>query len=694
MIKRLIDIIFHPATLSLVFSAIIIILIPPVFNKYIAKTIKSKTITAHEVYSYHDLNKDGYSEEICYSDPANSNPTFIVKSKGDIVDQWHFDGVFERQMFFTYCDYNNDSVDEVFVFTRDNDSIFVYGINPFKIGFPHFCKKFIDKSRKAKEKYDITILVCDFPDIDKDGFKEIVFSINTGLSKQPRNLYILDIFNDSIIKSPESGTAIYDPMAFDLNGDGYNEYTGGTRAFGNFLSEAEIPYPDQHGWLMVLDKNMKFLFEPNKFGQYKTLLDINPYKPHDKTHLVVFQKHQGSEDIKNKLMLFNIDGKKIRERIVGEFEDVDKSFLISRNASIRDDIYLFYNNGQVELLDSNLQIIDSFKLNGIQNVKPDRIDIDLDGEEEFLFLGEDRQNLIITRNDFSNQITIDMVNDLKSGIYHSVIKRGLEKPQLFIQYGTETKTIEYYKNPLYTFKYLIWAGIYGVVFLFLFLFYKVQQVRIFKTERKIAELQLKSIKSQIDPHFTLNLIDSIGNLFYKKDNETAGNVFNKYAKLLRTTILSSENISISLEGEIEYVRNYLDLEQFRYDNKFQYKIETDKNVNVNVDVPKMFIHTFVENAVKHGLKHNRDRGFLEIAIRKNLNTIEIKIRDNGVGREKAREYSRLSTGKGLFILDQMLVLYFKLKKVRISYTITDLYNQDQEPEGTLITVKIPVRTKK
>ena len=693
MFKRILYILIHPATLSLIIGTIIIIILPPVFNKYIVKTIKTKLITEYEVFSYHDLDYDGYSEEIWYQNPPGSHPSFLVKNKGKITDQWHFTGVFERQVFFTYCDFNNDSVDEIFVFTRDKDSIFFYGVYPFKTGQRYFYKKFIDKCRKAKGNYDITILVCDFPDIDNNAYKEIVFEISTGLSLQPRNLYVLDIFNDTVIKSPESGIAVHCPVAFDINNDGYNEYMGESRAFGNCPKEKEIPYTDQHAWLMVLDRNMKFIFEPIKFGEYKTVLDIKPFKPMNTTYLVVFQKHQGQEDIKNKLILFDINGNNIKERKVDDFDGIESSFLLSRDISKCNDLFMIYNNGQVEQLDSNLNTINSFEIKGILNIMPIRADIDLDGTDEFLFWSEDMQSLIITRNDFSYPVTINLINDLTGGIYHSVIRRGNEKPQLYIQCGCHAFTFEYFKNPLHPYKYLIWAGVYGGVFLFLFLLQKVQQARAshkYETEREIAELQLKSIKSQTDPHFTLNLINSIGALFYSKDSEKASLVFGQYARLLKTTILSSDNIAIPIKEEIENVEIYLYLEKFRYDGKFDYEFDVADGTDTSIEIPKMLIHTFAENAIKHGIIHLRDRGNIKISIEYDNKFFYIQIEDNGVGRTKAAKHSGLSTGKGMKIIDDMIKLYYELKKVKITFEITDLFDDRNNSKGTLVKITIPV----
>lgn len=377
-----------------------------------------------------------------------------------------------------------------------------------------------------------------------------------------------------------------------------------------------------------------------------------------------------------------------------DFIGIENSFLISRDNLKQNDLYLFLNNKEIMEIDSNLNIVRTISLPDVQNLRPFRIDVDLDGKDEFIFMAKDRQGIIITRNDFTFPVKLPFTNDIAGVSYFSLIYQGDQKPNLYFQLGGQSFIIKYSKNPLYPVKYIIWIVIYGIVFTLLFLLQKVQNIRAkkkFETEHKIAELQLKSIKGQTDPHFTLNLIDSIGNLFYKRDSEKASYVFGKYAKLLRTTILSAENISVSLENEIEYVKNYLDLEKFRYDDKFSYNIEIDKKTNTQVEIPKMLIHTFVENAIKHGLKHKEGWGKLNISIEKRNKSIEVGIRDNGVGRQKAKEYSKLSTGKGLQILDNMLDLYYGLRKTKITYQITDLNGDKGEPDGTLVIIYIPIK---
>ena len=692
MIKRGLNILIHPLTLSLLIGCIIIYLLPPVFELYKVKLVKYIKDDPRKVTFYYDLDNDGYSEEIWFMEFSPNIPGVIIKTKDKIIKQWNFKGNFMISQPCITGNYNNDEFKEVYVFTYSDDSIYIHGIDPFVNTETPFIEKFIDTYKLRNGLFDGQVFSCDFNDLNSDGFKEIVFAINTGLARRPRKIYVFDIKNKTITTSPKSGTPILKPIAFDLNNNGYNEYTFENSAFENI--EEDISFSDNHAWLMVLDRNMQFLFEPVKFGQFKTVIQVNPFRTSKTTYLAVLQKHQGHEDIPNSLFLYDINGKRIREKILGDFVEIEDSWLISRDDTKRNDLYLIHDNGEVEQLDTNLKTINVTKIDDITDGKTIRMDIDLDGVDEFLFGGENMQELILTRNDFSHPVILETPNDLIGGRYYSVIKRRDKSPQLFIQFGANLFIFDYFKNPLYYFKYAVYAGIFAGVYLLMFLIYKVQQIRAqhkYETEKKIAELQLKYVKTQTDPHFTLNIINSLGTLFYKNDPDKANYIFGKYANLLRNTILRSDDISISLSEEIEYVENFLELEKFRLNNKFDYKIQIAENVNQENKVPKMLLHTFVENAIKHGIRHLETKGKLNISLEASNKNYIFIITDNGVGRIKAKKYSKFSTGKGLKILDQILGLYLNLEGIKIKYDIVDLYDNFGDPAGTKVVINVPVK---
>ena len=498
MLKRGLNILIHPLTLSLLIGCIIIFLLPPVFDRYKVKRVKHITDYSKRVTAFYDFDNDSLSEEIWLFEFTKNTPAVIIKTKGKYIDQWNFDGDFLNGQFFMYGDYNNDSLDEIYLFTFFNDSIHINGIDPFASELTYFTKKFVDIGRLYNNILECEVFECNICDINDDGYKEIIFLISAGLSRQPRSMYAFDIINDTIIKSPESGTNLVFPIAFDINGDDYDEYTFESSAFGNY--KTPVPYTDHHAWLMVLDRNMQFLFEPVKFGQFKTVIQVNPFRTNKTTYLAVLQKHQGHEDIENALYLYDINGKRIKERILGDFVEIENSWLISRDNMKRNDLFLIHNNGEVEQLDTNLQTINVLQIDGIYGTRPSSLDIDMDGVDEFLFGGENMQELILTRNDFSHPVILKIPNDFSGGLYCSlsVIQRGDKSPQLFIQFGANSFIFEYFKNPLYYFKYAIYAGIFAGVYLLVFLIFKLQQIRAkhkYETEKKIAELQLKYVKT-------------------------------------------------------------------------------------------------------------------------------------------------------------------------------------------------------
>ena len=220
---------------------------------------------------------------------------------------------------------------------------------------------------------------------------------------------------------------------------------------------------------------------------------------------------------------------------------------------------------------------------------------------------------------------------------------------------------------------------------------KVEQEKIqlkLEYDKKLIELRLITLKNQLNPHFIFNTLNSIGSVILKSDKQKAYDLFTKFTALIRHTIENSDNISISLKDELDLIEKYLYLQKFRFKNKFEYHIEIDENVDLNIPVPHMFIEIFVENAIKHGLKHKQDKGKLHIKVSQKDNIVTIIITDNGIGRKKAAESSSFGTGKGIKIAREMFDLYEKFHRNKAEFEIVDLYDENGVASGTKVIEKI------
>lgn len=194
----------------------------------------------------------------------------------------------------------------------------------------------------------------------------------------------------------------------------------------------------------------------------------------------------------------------------------------------------------------------------------------------------------------------------------------------------------------------------------------------------------------MNPHFTFNAINSISSVIYKEDKKTAYNFFTKFSDLIRYTLNNAEKIAVPLADEIEFVTNYLDLEKFRFKEKFYFEIQVGDRVDRNVKVPRMILQTFAENAVKHGLSQLEKEGILKIHLSQNDKILKIVVEDNGIGREAASKLSIHGTGKGMRIIDQIFELYQKLKGKRITHDVEDLKDSKNKATGTRVTIELEI----
>lgn len=687
--KRIINILSSPLVISAFLAAVIIFLLPSIFNKYNSNLTVVESTTTTKTYDYRDLDGDGYTEKIEIITSYNDLVQLQVQSERKTIDQWNFKGKLIRGQNPFYGDINLNNLKEILLLTYFDEKIYLNSINP--VTKEDLIKnKFITEYRPVTDETDCGVHLCGLYDLNQDGINEIYFALSTSFSLFPRKMFSYDPANDTLFASANGCSIIEEPIACDFESDDNYEFICESAAVGN--CDSKLQYNDHFSWLMVFDEKMNFKFDPVKISSYPSRLLVKPLFEENGRNILALNLYEGDQNYPSFFALYNKDGIKIREKVIDYLPKWKNSELFQHENDFNN-VFVVNGIGEIFKVDSRLNLIPV--RHGFPLSKSYKFSIDIDGDDinEVVFCYKNLNKLLITRNDFSDPVAVDVPgnNDI---LKYAVLfpknrsENGEVNPYLYIEGDENRFYISYYENPLYYFKYLLYAGIYSLAFLFVWGIQKTQSHRVkqkFEVERQMARLQLKAIKNQVDPHFTLNIINSIASLFYKKDKNKADYIFGKYSKLLRSTLLSSEQIITTLKEEIEYVGNYLGLEKYRMNNKFDYNIEIDPNIDVNTTIPRMLLHTFVENAIKHGIKHLETNGKIDI-IAKDVGgtTTVIKIMDNGIGRTKAKELSEYSTGKGLEIIDQIIDLYYKLEKKRIKYEIAD--RKDQTGTGVTVTL--------
>ncbi|MEI6060593.1 MAG: histidine kinase [Bacteroidota bacterium] len=209
-------------------------------------------------------------------------------------------------------------------------------------------------------------------------------------------------------------------------------------------------------------------------------------------------------------------------------------------------------------------------------------------------------------------------------------------------------------------------------------------------ERRFAELQFKTLRNQLAPHFVFNALNAIGSSIYQDDKEKSYDFLQRFATLIRSTLVNADKTYRTLNEEVEFVRNYLDLEKFRFENKFDYAISMHDSVNPNVQVPKMIIQTFAENAVKHGLVQKTGKGMLSIMLESEQDYLTIIIEDNGIGRSESMKYNTGSTSKGMEIITEFIALFNRFNEKKVHFEVTDIPGNSGEIAGTRVIIKLPI----
>ncbi len=204
-------------------------------------------------------------------------------------------------------------------------------------------------------------------------------------------------------------------------------------------------------------------------------------------------------------------------------------------------------------------------------------------------------------------------------------------------------------------------------------------------------LALKSLRSQMNPHFIFNALNSVNNFIAKSDERSANRFLSDFSTLMRSVLENSEEDFIPLSKELKLLKLYTELEHSRFPDKFDYKIDIDPHIDVDsFQIPPMLLQPYIENAIWHGLRYKEGKGFLHIDLKAlDNNTITIKIEDNGIGRKKSQaiktQHQKKQRSKGMGNIKKRIAVLNQMYKDKVDVTITDV---NTDGTGTCVMLKL------
>ena len=234
---------------------------------------------------------------------------------------------------------------------------------------------------------------------------------------------------------------------------------------------------------------------------------------------------------------------------------------------------------------------------------------------------------------------------------------------------------------------LIYASIYR-----LFYIRRKKAVEKYRNRQKINLLEQKALRAQMNPHFIFNSLTAIQHFIQQEDFLNANKYLTSFSRLMRKTLDNSGEAKISIEKEMEYLENYILMEQMRFKGKFIFSIKCDESIDkVNTLIPTMLLQPFVENAIRHGLRNKEDNtGFLDVHFFKQAEKIVCKIEDNGIGLLAAQQMKSTThieyQSKGLSISNERIEAMNHLQTQKIQVMMHDKKLLIPPSEGTIVEI--------
>jgi tetratricopeptide (TPR) repeat protein len=239
-------------------------------------------------------------------------------------------------------------------------------------------------------------------------------------------------------------------------------------------------------------------------------------------------------------------------------------------------------------------------------------------------------------------------------------------------------------------KYTIYSLIFGMILLAITIYLLYRNSK----QQKLANnlLALKSLRTQMNPHFIFNALNSVNNYIALNDERNANRYLSEFSTLMRAVLENSDEDFIPLSKELELLELYVRLEHMRFQDKFDYQINVDEQLKVSeFQIPPMLLQPYIENAIWHGLRYKEEKGSLTISIAsKSDEMLEIVIEDDGIGRKRSMELKTKNQlrqkSKGMGNIKKRIAILNDMYKDKVDVSVTDVF-EDGQGTKVILTLK-------
>jgi len=258
-----------------------------------------------------------------------------------------------------------------------------------------------------------------------------------------------------------------------------------------------------------------------------------------------------------------------------------------------------------------------------------------------------------------------------------------EQENQLLQKTTQIQLLELNQNKLFI------IALSALLLLVLALAYLLIRQNKFRNNQREMQLEQKLLRSQMNPHFIFNSLNSIHSVVLSGDPKSAAKYLASFSKLVRAILESSRFETISLEKEISLLHNYISLQILRFENDIKYSIDVEPDIDVeNTALPPMLTQPFIENALEHGL-NNIENAFLTVSFKKSKGFLKVEVIDNGVGLDHTNNNGQ-HISMATAITKERLQLLNRGKNKKTNFSISEAFPADPIRKGVKVTFEIPV----